>query len=356
MPTPWLTKEELREFLVEYNIDICLLTETHARPCNKINFPNYNTYRTDRIHHRGGGTAILSKRNLNTSLFRTSNDRGFEETNIILIHDNRTLHISAVYSPPSHRLTADDIRFLIPSDRPTIIGGDLNTKHTIWGCRNNNKNGILFQGHMSKFNIKVIAPTHPTHYSQIGGHRPDILDFFATNTDLPMSAAAFNELSSDHLPVVGIVGIRTYEEPPMVNITDWDLFHNILETSFKQTDHTNIDTRVDHFTRELQAAHGEATKQKPKISKQLLLPAEVRQIVQYRNYIRKKWQTTRNPTYKSHMNKLNKEIKVLTGKVREQRWENKVATLCTEDNSLWSMSRALRRDPAIARPIHGERG
>lgn len=55
---------ELQYLLLEHSIDIALITETHLEPTDRFTLRNYDIIRSDRPYRRGGGTAIIIKRNI----------------------------------------------------------------------------------------------------------------------------------------------------------------------------------------------------------------------------------------------------------------------------------------------------
>ncbi|GBO27713.1 hypothetical protein AVEN_4381-1 [Araneus ventricosus] len=50
---------QLKYFLLDWKPHILALQKTYLNPGDRLKFPNYSSYRTDRLTHRGGGTAIL---------------------------------------------------------------------------------------------------------------------------------------------------------------------------------------------------------------------------------------------------------------------------------------------------------
>lgn len=50
---------ELEEFALRHNIDIITVNETQLTSGYSANLPNYISYRADRLHAEGGGTAQL---------------------------------------------------------------------------------------------------------------------------------------------------------------------------------------------------------------------------------------------------------------------------------------------------------
>ena len=214
---------ELKDFIIDNNIDICIITETHTSANNSLKMANYHTYKCDRLNRRGGGAAILAKNSMRTSLVKTSNDKGFEEVTITLSNTHDNIRITAVYNPSSHILTDSDMDYLFPPSSKTILGGDLNAKNTIWGCRASNNNGKALHRLLGNYSLRIFAPLTPTYVSNSFHHIPDILDVFLTNHDIHMSVHVLNELSSDHLPVIATVGLDkpTDSNPKMK--TDWML-------------------------------------------------------------------------------------------------------------------------------------
>jgi len=351
---------ELKDFIIDNNVDICIITETHTSAGNSLKMANYHTYKCDRLNRRGGGTAILAKRSLHSSLVKSSNDKGFEEITISLSSAHDNTRITAVYNPPTHILTDSDIDYLFPKNSKTILGGDLNAKNTIWGCRGSNNNGKALHKHMGNYGLKIIAPLTPTYVSNSFNHRPDILDIFLTNYGIHMSVHVLNELSSDHLPVIATVGIDKPLDSSRTMKTDWQLYHNILKTR-EHVDTPlvcplNIDEAVKNFTLELQSARTEASSPVDSQPSYHILPKNIKKIIKYRNWVRKRHQKTLDPKFKIELLRLNREIKELCNEHRQSLWEEKVVSLCTSDQSVWKMSKSLRQTARVNRPIQGING
>lgn len=351
--------DELKNFLDEYSIDICLISETHAKPCNSLNIANYNTFRTDRLHHRGGGTAIFTKKHIKASLFKTDTTRGFEETNIIIEINNTNIHFSAIYNPPQNKITEADIKHILPSNLPTIMGGDLNSKSVLWGCRATNANGKIIEKCLGTEDVKIFAPTHPTYYSVFSKCKPDILDFVLTNTNLNIGIDVINDLSSDHMPLIATLGIDKEEENINRFKMNWELFQDTLagtQENFEIESIQDVEECIQNLTNKITNTYKNS--QTPITSKDnlLKLPPFIVKIIKHRNWIRKRFQKTLDPAYRDEMYSLNKKIREESSKFKNSRWNAKVLSLTTADQSLWGMTRSLKRAKTINRPIHGENG
>ncbi|GFQ98619.1 hypothetical protein TNCT_410191 [Trichonephila clavata] len=95
--------QELEEFINDWNPDIILVQETQLRPCDLVTIPNFTLYRTDRITHRGGGTAIFIKRSISHTHIIISNPT-IENTAITLHRTNeKPITIISAYRPPDQK-------------------------------------------------------------------------------------------------------------------------------------------------------------------------------------------------------------------------------------------------------------
>jgi hypothetical protein len=95
-------KLELKQFLSEHGVDICLLNETHLKSDQALRFANYVCHRTDRPI-RGGGTAILVRRGIDHYAVPVSGLQ-LEATAILLLCATRPVKlVAAAYLPLVHK-------------------------------------------------------------------------------------------------------------------------------------------------------------------------------------------------------------------------------------------------------------
>ena len=129
-------KTELMDLINRQKPDIVLVQETLLKSRHTFTLPNMTTYRIDREGRRGGGTAILIKRTIKHHETQLELDNQQIETTAIRIHTNTGyIKIVSAYIPPNADTTTKDFNDLLETQEPTIIMGDLNAKHTDWGCR-----------------------------------------------------------------------------------------------------------------------------------------------------------------------------------------------------------------------------
>lgn len=353
-------KQELYQFLTDYNVDVLFLTETCTTPNDTLKFPNYTTYRCDRIHHKGGGSAIIAKNSLTTGLVRTDNTQGYEDTTIILELNKTKIYLTCIYNTPNNKLTEAHFKKLLPAGTLTLVSGDLNSKNVNWGCRATNKNGETIFPLLNKYGCTLFAPNEPTHYPKNPRHEPDILDITISNFQIPIAVDVVHELSSDHLPVLNTVGIQHDQIENKTKITDWKLFYNLLKKSeTPNTEMTNteqIEDQIKVLTESMLGALKEATTETKQEGSYMLLPKNIKNLIKQRNWIRKQYQRTLDPNLKRELNALNRQIKKLCQENQQEKWNEKVTALCTTDQSIWKMSKSLKNKFEVNKPLLGQSG
>ncbi|KAG5862283.1 hypothetical protein JTB14_035684 [Gonioctena quinquepunctata] len=107
-------KDELIDFLIDHNIDIVFLQETHLKN-DHVGIPNYEIFRKDRLGGRGGGVTIGVKRNLSVVQADLDSNR-LNNTKAIGVEVNTQegrLRLVSVYNPPPSILSEDALDSLI---------------------------------------------------------------------------------------------------------------------------------------------------------------------------------------------------------------------------------------------------
>jgi len=137
-------------------------------------------------------------------------------------------------TPPRHNITnADFQNYFSTFSNNFIIGGDYNAKHQNWGCRTNNKRGLILQQNFTNSKqFKVLASPSPTYWLTSCSKNPDILDIFITKNPSNLYCTIHNllDIHSDHSSVILIIN----DYPPIhqgvpklfYSTTDRCKFHN----------------------------------------------------------------------------------------------------------------------------------
>jgi retron-type reverse transcriptase/endonuclease/exonuclease/phosphatase family metal-dependent hydrolase len=342
---------EVKDFITRLNIDIFLVNETHLRAGDNLRIPNYRTYRNDRKDKRGGGTAVLIKKDIPHYALPDLQLSQIEATQIAVQTKNGIVRMIAAYCPPSNRLTTGDLNTLFPitkgkgtSPPPTVLAGDLNAKHTEWNsCISNTKGNTLKRWAEDK-EISILAPDGPTRFNSDG--TGDILDIALTaNLNWLHLLQTVPELNSDHNPVVmDIEGSDIHAIPQPAESISWKKFQEYInQNSFTPTDLDStekIDKAIENFTKLIIDAQKQATKTNHLGRSDF--PQHIKELVKEKNRARRAWQNYCDPNQKAKMNKLQRVIKTELRIHHNQRWQDTIASLGIDDNSIWKMAKALK--------------
>lgn len=192
-------------FMARHNIDIACVTETHLVEGENFKISGYSMYREDRQGPIGsGGVAIFVKRSINHHHTYLPQFTTLEAVGVkIFLQNNTYFRLVSIYKSPNRRLHYQDLRILFPEDCSTVVIGDLNCKHRVWGCRTTNPNGNRLLQYTDEANIMVAARDEPTHHPWQYNYQPDILDIVLhRNFSAPIMQQVLPELDSDHSPVI----------------------------------------------------------------------------------------------------------------------------------------------------------
>jgi endonuclease/exonuclease/phosphatase family metal-dependent hydrolase len=127
------------------------------------------------------------------------------------------------------------------SSRPDkfIVGGDFNSKHTVWGSRLITTKGRELYKIIHDNNGSIISTGTPTYWNTDENKISDLLDFFIINSISPnyISETASFDLASDHTPIIATIStsvILRKPKPILYNSkTNWELFREIIEINTK---------------------------------------------------------------------------------------------------------------------------
>jgi exonuclease III len=231
-------KEQLLVTLIEQNIDVCLILETHFTRESYLKLSGFKVYHT--IHPSNcarGGSAVIVKTSLSHyEDFKTEKEK-FQVTSVTLKTSAEAITVAAIYSLPRHNLKRGDYITLLQSfPGKFIIGGDFNSKHISWGSRLTNMKGNELDQAIKEYRCDVHTTGKPTYWLTDLNKLPDLIDFFVTkilSTGFLDVTEEF-DLDSDHSPIVltlSAIIIKKGRNPTQSNYyTDRDLFQAELLT------------------------------------------------------------------------------------------------------------------------------
>ncbi|GJQ88772.1 hypothetical protein Trydic_g5791 [Trypoxylus dichotomus] len=187
-------KNEVRAFITDNEINVALLSEAFLNASHTFNIPNYTTYRTDRNTKPGGGTAILVRKEIKHHSIGTNMTK-WKLLVYIYIHTRRgIIALHAAYSSPQDDIEKADIDAVFNFHHPTILAGDLNSKHPQWNSKTLNRKGKQLKKNSDERNLSGDAPTKDTHIHAPTG-LTNVLDLvILKNVTTPYYLETINDL------------------------------------------------------------------------------------------------------------------------------------------------------------------
>lgn len=222
-------KEEITEFLADYEIDILLTRETCLKAGDRFKLPNHVVYKNDR-DGGGGGTAIIVKNTFNYCEMEPARTSHLENTRGHLEIGNTCITILSVYRQPHVPISDEDLEAIFEENNTVLAAGDYNAKHQIWNSTKADHEGRKIANYAQDNSTECHGPDKPTRYHHNQNYTPDVIDFCLTkNFPYPINTEVLHELSSDHLPVVFTIQINyILPDTPTQKFINWPLFKHYL--------------------------------------------------------------------------------------------------------------------------------
>ncbi|GFX55591.1 probable RNA-directed DNA polymerase from transposon X-element [Trichonephila clavipes] len=311
---------------------------TLSSPCP---FPNYNIYRTDRTC-RGDGTAILRKRSIPHHEI-VINNQSFETTAIKIERTNlQPITVISAYRSPRKSILVHDLHQLFRNQDYVLVAGDLNAKHASWSpIAQQNVAGHTIRKFCNSTGYSLNAPLEPTHFHK--NLRNTVIDLAICKGMTITDVTSIPELSSDHNPVLFEVCLDNFTAPALSTYAfpNWKKFHEILTNSLPGNpiiNNTNdIEMAINNFNFSLKNAYNNSSTFKS-INKPLsTIPSVIRDKIKLKNRIRKDWQDTKYPPYKTQLNTLQKDIKKELQNYHNFKWDKLLAEAIADDDSLYKI-------------------
>ncbi|GBO16303.1 hypothetical protein AVEN_210904-1 [Araneus ventricosus] len=207
--------------------------------------------------------------------------------------------------------------------------------------------------------MEILAPLSPTRFCF---NSTTILDLAVIKDFiLPFSIISHPELYSDHNPVKLRFQLKfTTLHNSVTMHMDWIKFQNYLKNQIdyrplKINSNAGIKIAVEKFTKNLQNAHRFAAKTVKK-STATSIHANIKDLIKTRNKTKKAWQTLRNKVIKTELNRIEKLIKKLDKNNRQKDQTKELEVLNTEDGTLWSKAKIMRKKTQNIPSLLGEDG
>lgn len=364
---------ELKTFLIEHDIDIILISETHFTKKSYLKIPRYNIYDTQ--HPDGtahGGTAIIIKTTIKHHENEGYKKEHLQATSITVEDGTGTLTVASIYSPPKHMIKQEQyMHFFKTLGHRFIAGGDYNAKHPWWGSRSNistPKGRQLYQTILEN-NLQVITSGEPTYWPSDRRKIPDVIDFCVTKgiSKHYTKIESCLDLTSDHSPLIVTISTQIIkkEKPPTLynKKTNWNLFSEIISEQINCNiplkTNEELEIAIDNFNTIIQKTAWAITPKIETPEAKTVCSTSVKNKIAEKRKLRKEWQKTRSPHDKAKLNKATKQLKLLIYNEKNKSIEDYLKNLTgTEvtDYSLWKATRKIKNPQQPIPPIRTSDG
>ena len=270
----------------------------------------------------------------------------------------RPVKFFAAYLSPSRPLIGADLGACFGGGLPVLLAGDLNAKHVDWNTRLSTRRGKLLREYADGNSCLTFGPDSPTTNPYNISATPDVLDIVIAR-DLPSSVhlTSRSALSSDHLPVlIDTMCCSSFQHPtdrPDVRRTDWAKFQTHLEAEipFNPELHNSmdIDTCVENFSGTILGALEASTpKRHPNGEPRPQIPAGIQDEIHLKNWLRRRWQVSRDPTLKTEVSRLQRSVTRWLNEWRNDQWSATLESLNPKDQSLWKVTNRVMSSHSIS--------
>ena len=226
-PLPIINKTlQIKDFVVDKNIDILSLTETWLKPDDRSDYTirdisptGYAFVHTPRPNGNGGGVGLLYRKNLKMEQIKSDPFKSFEFKELLLHSSASIIRIIDTYRPPisvknghTHAAFLDDfsslLERLVSSTGRLLLAGDFNFHVNDPSDNTANK----FLDLLSCFNLEVCNVYTPTHKNN------NVLDLIVTRSgeETVLNLSVNDPVISDHFAVHCTLAIK---RPPKAKLT-----------------------------------------------------------------------------------------------------------------------------------------
>lgn len=351
---------ELTRFVEKHKIKLIFISETWLNERSNVYIPHFACYRLDRFH---GGVCIFIHKSIPHSFFRQLTN-AMAEAIFLKIHTGRgDITVGSVYcSPALTRLNAKNfLSNCLSITGPSVLAGDFNAKHSMWNNTNNSHKGIDLLNLCDNNSFKIHSPNDFTCTPPVGA--PSTLDLVLSKRIPGVSVpTVVNDLSSDHMPItfelqldVQLIDIKTLN----YSKADWKNFRSLLSADAALIERNfsilSSPQAIDSCTKEIvECINKSIEKSVPKkfpYKFNYKYSQKIHLLTKERNRYRNKFLKTGEIFFKSAKNLLDKMIKAETSRLKQESFNEKLATLKTQDLSLYRFAKNLKNKKSVAPPL-----
>ncbi|UYV76333.1 hypothetical protein LAZ67_14000036, partial [Cordylochernes scorpioides] len=347
--------EEIMEIAEKQKIQIIALQETKLNEKYNLKFKNYNILRKDR-NKEGGGLAFLIKNLYYEDIaINIPNTSDLEAQGIkVYLNQNKTINIFNMYHPPNNKLIDDGTMAQFLTDN-TIIVGDLNAKHQLWGCSTPNPRGKILSNLFDDNAFMCLNDGNPTHHSY-SYNTAQALDISFSSPDIfhKCKWQILKSIGSDHLPILIEISTKTKTSSIKEKFwnfkkANWNLYQQNTNEDFRKAPTRIKDLEQNWISfkntiikaAKVSIPRGNIKKWIPNYTHQA---KDIQTLITKRNELQKK--CTQNQTNcRTELNIVNAKIKRLYVNMKREKWKQTCENLNPRNpnTKLWHLAKQIDR-------------
>jgi ribonuclease HI len=365
----------LRNRLIEEDIDIACIQETHLNPNNMFSIRGYQpAFRVDREGRHNRGILILVKNNIPAREVKVdtadppgSDNRQAEIHGVVVTVGEIDITVFNLYCPDNRDLS---LRTMDVPEENCLIVGDFNSRSTTWGYSENNPRGDEVEDWQTECNLILLNDTEDqdTFYSRrwMTTSTPD-LAFATGNLAWKTERKVKCQLAgSDHRPIKLEIDLlfkpKDIQTFPRWNYkkADWDEFARLSDdyTGKIKTDVYNPNQPTNSFIAGILKAASESI---PRGARKDYKPYWNEELQNLENAVEEsRKEAESNPSVENNI-----ALKAATARCRKaynqaarSSWREKTASLNMDKNGnkLWTLMKSLNGERRKAAPIVVKKG
>lgn len=349
---------ELTQFVEDNHIDVICLQETYLSPSKTLFLPGYVVYRLDRST-QGGGVAIAIKSSIRHRQADISDFLGEAVGLEITPESGKPTRIFSVYVPPTVNIKNLHLTSLFQPGCEVILAGDFNSKHEAWNCLRTNPNGRRLQRLSINHDFAIEPPDSPNHFPHARNQSPDILSLFLCyGLTQAVEVSSTPELSSDHNPTILTKSGNFIAREVSIRAMDWTKLCFLLEESEISCSvirtPRELDSEVLKLMDDITSKMNQATIYKEPTQFPKNLPPDAVKLLRRKNKARRRWQRTRDPAAKHHLNYLQRQLKTRLSEIRSNSFDEFLGEAEAHPKRVWKVIKSIRGSKHRVQHLHYE--
>ena len=324
----------------------------------------YNCYYKCRVNNKGGGVALLVKKNLQHVECSDFDFLNLEIICIKLFLENKEVLIFSYYNPPPTLICENFINLIEEKGKDYLICGDLNARSTAIGCTANNNNGKVLDDILINNKVILINPEYSPTFHIPGRSYNEMLDlmigtsFFANNLS-KFEVLKESVLDSDHSPIratfkiTSIKSKKILSEQTQMNLlnyskADWNKFKNFLNNYSLDIQNASIEVYHDRIVSMLvnAADHSiEKLKVNMDCGASSCLPSYILDLIKLRNKQKRLWNSCNSSENKNKYYDLKNLVRDEISAFKSNKWQvfmDKLETNPVSSKPFWQRINKLR--------------